>query len=265
MKQICIFFFSGTGMTKYVIERLANELGLLSAQVDLYPIEETQLPQISLNDYDTIGIAYPVHAFNAPKIVINFAKLLPDNLSKNVFLISTAGEDHPFNYSSSRLLMNILRKKQCHVFYDKQLYMPSNFAIQYDEQKVNDILSAVDAAIPQIAQDIYSSTEYKQNSSTLSTCFAWIGRAEWFGAIWLGKLFYADKNCTHCSICSVNCPNHNITNGNKVRFRWHCGLCMRCLYICPQNAIKICWPFRFLKFNEWYSNEKLSIGRKKRT
>jgi len=110
MKRICIFLFSGTGMTKYVIEQLAQALEPLSAQVDLYPIEETQLQQVSLNNYDLIGIAYPVHAFNAPKIVINFAKQLPDDLSKNIFLISTAGEDHPVNYSSSRLLMNILSK-----------------------------------------------------------------------------------------------------------------------------------------------------------
>ena len=265
MKQICIFLFSGTGMTKYVIEHLAQALEKLSAQVDICPIEETQIPNIHLNDYDTIGIAYPVHAFNAPKIVINFAKKLPDNLSKNVFLISTAGEDHPVNYASSQLLMKILRKKQCSVFYDKQLYMPSNFAIQYDETKVEGLLSSVNAAIPQIAQEISDSAERKQSTSALSTCMASIGRAEWFGAVWLGKLFYADKHCMHCGICSANCPNHNITNGNKVRFRWHCGLCMRCLYICPQNAIRIRWPFRFLKFNEWYTNENLAIGRRKRT
>lgn len=264
MKRICIFFFSGTGMTKYVIEQLVQALEPLSAQVDLYPIEETQLQQVSLNNYDLIGIAYPVHAFNAPKIVINFAKQLPDDLSKSVFLISTAGEDHPVNYSSSQLLMKILRKKQCSVFYDKQLYMPSNFAIQYDEIKVEELLSSVNAAIPQTAQEISSSAERKQSSSSMSTCMASIGRAEWFGAVWLGKLFYADKNCNHCGICSANCPNHNITNGNNVRFRWHCGLCMRCLYICPQRAIKIRWPFGFLKFNEWYTNEKLAIGRRKR-
>ena len=265
MKRICIFLFSGTGMTKYVIDHLAQALELLSLQVDVYPIEEVQLQQISFDDYDRLGIAYPVHAFNAPKIVVNFAKQLPDDLSKNVFLISTAGEDHPINYSSSQLLMKILRKKQCSVFYDKQLYMPSNFAIQYDEAKVAAILSTVDNAIPQITQEISSSMERKQSANALSTCMATLGRAEWFGAIWLGKLFYADKHCNHCGICAANCPNRNITNGNKVRFRWHCGLCMRCLYICPQRAIKIRWPFRFLKFNEWYANDKLAIGRRKRT
>lgn len=218
---------------------------------------------IPLKDYDTVGIAYPVHAFNAPKIVIDIARQLPKAQAINVFLISTAGEDHPVNYSSSGLLMKTLNKKNYSVFFDRQLYMPSNFAIKYDEPKVKQLLDAVNAETPQIAQDIANSTICKQHPGNLTKFMAIIGRIEWLGAKFMGKLYYSDKKCNHCGVCAVNCPNHNIVKGNHMHFKWHCGLCMRCLYICPQHSIKIRIPFKFITFDEWYNSDELLVGRKK--
>lgn len=148
------------------------------------------------------------------------------------------------------------------MFYDKQLYMPSNFTIKYDAPKVEQLIAAVNAEIPQIAHDIATSASYKRDSGFLSKCMACIGRAEWFGAIFIGKMFYADKKCSHCGVCANSCPNHNIVNGNRIHFKWHCGLCMRCMYICPQHAIKVHQPFKFISFDEWYKNEELLVGRK---
>ncbi|MBP1759077.1 MAG: 4Fe-4S ferredoxin [Firmicutes bacterium] len=263
MKRICVFLFSGTGMTKYVVNKITPELEKLQVKVDIYPIEKTQIQSIPLSTYDTVGIAYPVHAFNAPKIVVDFARQLPKVRASNVFLISTAGENHPVNYSSSRLLINILHKKNYHVFYDKQFYMPSNFAVKYDEPKAEQLIATANAEIPQTAHDIANLACCKRNNSFLSKSMAFIGRAEWFGAVFIGKLFYADKKCSHCGICADSCPNHNIVSGNHMRFKWHCGLCMRCLYICPQHAIKVHQPFKFISFEEWYTNEELLVGRKK--
>lgn len=262
MKRVCVFLFSGTGMTKYAINKIRLELEKLQVQVDIYPIENTKIQSILFSTYDMVGIAYPVHAFNAPKIVIDFVRQLPRTLTSNIFLISTAGEDHPVNYSSSRLLIKILQKKNSSVFYDKQLYMPSNFAIKFDESKVEQLIATVNAEVPQIAHDIVDLNFYKRDIGFLQKLMAFIGRAEWFGAVFIGKLFYIDKKCSHCGVCVRSCPNHNIVNKNAIRFKWHCGLCMRCLYICPQHAIKVHHPFKFISFNEWYKNEELWNERK---
>lgn len=265
MKNVCLFFFSGTGMTKYVVEQIATELKRLSITIDVYPIETTPVQNISFGMYDAMGIAYPVHAFNAPKIVINFAKSLPVTESTDAFLLCTAGDDHPVNYASSRLLIHILQRKNYRVFYDRLLGMPSNFVIRYDEPKVERLLSAVNSAAPQIAREIASLTPRKQTSGFATKIASVLGRAEWFGALFIGKLFYADKSCNHCGVCAKNCPNRNIACGKRIRFGWRCGLCMRCLYLCPRHAIRIRWPFRFIRFDSWYQNEKLAVGRRKNT
>ncbi len=237
MKKVCIFVFSGTGMTRYVVDKITQELEALDVAVDCYPIETAQIERIPLGAYDLLGIAYPVHAFNAPQIVINFAKQLPAAAACNVFLISTAGENNPVNYSSS------------------------NFAVKYDEPTAAKYLATATAETPQIAHDIATGAFDKRDGSILSKGMNLIGRAEWFGCVFIGKLFYADQQCNHCGLCAKSCPNQNIVNGARLHFKWHCGLCMRCLYICPRHAIRVHQPFTFISFDEWYKNKELSVGR----
>ena len=49
--KICIFLFSGTGMTKYVIENIKNLLEAKQAVVDIFLIENVKIENISLNNY----------------------------------------------------------------------------------------------------------------------------------------------------------------------------------------------------------------------
>ena len=70
-----ICYFSGTGNTMKVAMRYREILLQNDITVDLVKMEhDTRPEEIDLNTYDIIGFGYPVHAFNAPKIVIGFAK-----------------------------------------------------------------------------------------------------------------------------------------------------------------------------------------------
>jgi MinD superfamily P-loop ATPase len=95
-------------------------------------------------------------------------------------------------------------------------------------------------------------------SSMLHSSFAvkilsFVGRGEWPGAKMMRLFFYADKNCKRCDLCAEICPNQNIVMGKKsVNFKWNCGLCLRCFYMCPEKAIKIRRPARFIGLESWY-------------
>ena len=251
IKKICLYFFSGTGFTKYVTNKLVCEFEKRGISVDCFEIEKA--PALSVSEYDALGIAYPVHSFNAPKIVIDFARQLPATNGTDTFIVNTAGEDNKINYSSSNLLMKILNKKGYRVFYNKLIEMPSNFIVKYDEAKAAEIVNKTKADIPQIAQEILETKPFLLNGNFFSAIISVLGRAEWPGANMLGKWFYAKACCTRCGKCADNCPNQNITVTDKsVRFAWHCGLCMRCVYLCPENAISVRQPFKFICFDSWY-------------
>ena len=260
MGRIGIFYFSGTGTTRYVAEKLELELAKQQVQADIFDIAKTGASSVTLDDFDAIGVAYPVHAFNAPKIVIDFARRLPETQGMEAFIISVPAEYHVLNFDSSKLLISILRQKGFKVFYDKPFIMPCNFIIKYDEAKVNELLSQANAEIPPAARDIIDRVSLQQPSSRKSRFAAWAGRLEWRGAKSMGKYYYANEKCSNCGLCIYNCPNQNIRAGEKsAQFKRQCGLCMRCLYLCPKKAIKVRWPYRFIAFDSWYDNAELAI------
>ena len=259
MKKMCIYFFSCTGMTKYVVGKFVKEFERQGVFADCFKIEETHLHKNNLAEYDTLGIAYPVHSFNAPKIVIDFAKQLPKSNGTDTFIIHTGGEDHIVNYASSDLLIKILRKRGYRVFHNKLIEMPSNFIVKYKDERVKNILNKANEDIPFIANDIMELKPHSTRKNLGSKIMTFIGRAEWFGAHTTGKFYYANNNCTRCGRCINICPNKNIAmNKKSICFKWRCGLCMRCIYQCPENAICIRQPFKFFRFDEWYDEKTLT-------
>jgi ferredoxin len=60
-----------------------------------------------------------------------------------------------------------------------------------------------------------------------------------------GKDLAVNKACSQCGLCVRNCPAGNIYEKNgRIRFRFSCSCCMRCIYSCPKDALN----FRFLSF-----------------
>jgi len=262
MKNICIFLFSATGLTKYVIDKIKCEFETQQVNADIFYIEKTQIENVQFNNYDTVGIAYPIHSFNAPKIVIDFVKKLPSLKNINAFVLSTGGGSSSLNFSSSELLIKILKKKGFNVFYDRQFTMPSNFASKDDEAEVTNKINQIKEQIPVSVNEIINNIPTKPKSGFFSSFIAFVGRLEWFGLLIGGRIFYADKECNSCGICADNCPNHNIAKGNEhIYFKKHCGLCMRCVYLCPHNCIKAKRLYKFICFDKWYENEELSVTR----
>jgi len=259
MKKICLYLFSGTGMTEHVVNKLISELANNLISIDCFKIDKTDTKTISLSGYDAVGIAYPVHSFNAPKIVIDFVKHLPLTNGLNTFVIFTAGEEHIINSSSSDLLIKKLSRKGYQIFYNKLVEMPSNFIVKYEEERVNRILDKLDEDIPQIAMDIVTVKPYFEKKNFGSKISTFIGHSEKFGAPIIGKFFYPKKDCINCEKCVDNCPKENITRSEKsIRFNWRCCICMRCIYQCPENAISVRQPFKFIRFDEWYNPEMFS-------
>jgi len=257
MKKICLCFFSGTGMTKYVVDKTVNEFEQHGAVVDCFKIENTNAQDIAISKYDLFGIAYPCHASNAPQIVIDFVKKLPNAGNMNTFIIFTLGNEGELHNSSSNLLIKKLENKGYKVFYDKLIQMPLNFIYKDPDKVVRWVLKNANEMIPLIAKDIMALKSHFMKESTHSKRKHIIGRSEWLGCRISGKFFHAKSSCVQCGICVKNCPKQNIALTRKsVRFKHHCNWCMRCIYACPKQSIDVRRPFKFIRFNDgWYNSD----------
>ncbi|MDP3177754.1 MAG: 4Fe-4S binding protein [Spirochaetaceae bacterium] len=79
--------------------------------------------------------------------------------------------------------------------------------------------------------------------ATIGALFGLVGRRA------LGKLFFADSDCTRCGLCARICPAGTIEmkGGSGALFRtypfWkaNCENCCRCINLCPARAINSSW------------------------
>ena len=85
MKKICLYTFSGTGNTKLCGDYLKKHLEELGATVDHYVFTVLNLDYPDPNNYDLIGIGYPIHAFNIPEIFVKFLKNFK-KANENIYL-----------------------------------------------------------------------------------------------------------------------------------------------------------------------------------
>ncbi len=237
--KVLLCYFSGTGNTRKVINRFAEVFAEHEVSVDLYKIEENNFTY-NLDDYDMIGIGYPVHAFNAPSIILNFAKSLPEQKDKRTIIINTSGEPLKLNNISSLKLSKILTKKGYNITNEYHYCMPYNIIFRHTDNMAYKMWKTANDVIPIDCKEILNGKQAHLDKVFMGSFIAWLFRIEFWGGRFNGKRYKVNENCIHCNKCVNTCPTHNITiKDGKFHFGKNCIMCMRCSFYCPKAAIKI--------------------------
>lgn len=238
MKDCIIYYFSATGNTKLVCEKLAKQLEQRDMSVTLWAIEKTNPP--SPLDYDCVGIAYPVHGFNAPEPIDKFAKTLPPTNDKYLFVIKTGGEPLHINDASSRHFLKILSKKGYLFAGEYHYIMPYNIIFRHSDDMVALMRNALEKRLPIDADHIARGEIIKKKIPLRARATAAIVRIEHPAMHIIGRGFKVNYDkCLYCNKCVNRCPQQNIEIKNKkFEFKSYCIGCMRCAFDCPADAIK---------------------------
>lgn len=241
--MIGIFAFSGTGNTQIVVDNISNELDEKGKDIVQYRIEDS----FNINEHITIGkmdvliIGYPVYAYNAPKIVADFVKRLPQSNDQKVYLFKTSGEPFRFNNYSSYYLIRLLNQKGYKVMLELHILMPYNIIFRYEDSLAKQMYIIMKKRIKILVEDIISEKCQPIKVSLFGRFMSFLFRIQWPGARFNGLLYtIRKKKCIFCMKCIKDCPTKNITiKNNSIRFNSHCIMCMRCVQNCPADAIKI--------------------------
>lgn len=259
MSRIAIFMFSGTGNTKLVAEQYKKNFEKHNDETQIFNIESTNINAVDLSSFKKIGFAYPIHAFNAPQIVVDFAKSLP--ILKNpkyTFIFKTSGEPLKLNDASSQKLIKILQKKNFDVAFERHIVMPYNMIFRHNDIiakqmwiNAKGLVEIYSKLVLRAHREIVTQPLYKKLHTPLL-------RVEWPAAKLNGKLYKVDQNkCIHCGKCIESCPTNNIfEKDGKIKFGNNCIMCVRCSFNCPTNAINI-GMLNGWKVNGSYKLEKL--------
>lgn len=239
IKTVDFYYFSGTGNTLLVVEKMQETFQENGIKVNLYRIENLNPKQVNLNH--TIGLAFPIAVFSTYPFVWDFIHELPETKGTEIFMVDTMGG---FSGGIVGPVREIVKKKGYIPIGALEIQMPPNiFYIQDEESCKNKIDKGLMKAEEYALALIAGKTKWGRYPvlSDAMHLFS-IGTLKLTGVDLHQKffLFKTDKEkCNKCGICVNLCPIGNIKM-NEEEYPEHglnCEYCMRCVSFCPQQAI----------------------------
>ncbi len=239
--RIRIYFFSGTGNTAWVAHHLEEHLRSLGDEVTAHSCEKAKATEFNPQDWDMLGLLFPVHASSAPVIVQDFMRDLPPGDGMPLFAVTTAGYAagdtawyavRPLGEKGYRpfLLSNVLM--------GNNLYLPGLPVLFPTPEEMKPRLAKAEQKVSHLAELIHRQERLVEGAGVGGRLLGITQRAtdKWLNL----PAFYADEDCIRCGWCVSHCPVGNIEMTDEgVRFGDGCVHCMRCFNFCPKKAIQV--------------------------
>ena len=242
MKAV-LYVFSGTGNTMLVAELYKKFLE--GSDTQIYRLG-ADFPPPDPSGFDLVGFGYPVHGFNAPKVMVDFCRSLPavgkrGERAKRCFIFKSSGEGLSYNNYSSQKMIGILERKGYWFASERHYVMPYNMIFRHSPEMVKSEYVYAHAMTRLNCQELAAGVQEKVRTNPLKGWFVPLFRIEWLYARLQGPAMRVDMSkCIKCMKCVKSCPLNNIRyDGNKFRFGTNCALCVCCSFNCPSCAISI--------------------------
>lgn len=236
-----IFYFSGTGNSKFVAKNIADFQGdrLIAIPEELN--REGNSFEYKLIEKELVGFVYPVYAWGPPQIVLDFIGRLKITGGKPyVFSLCTCGDEEG---KTTKILEKALENKGIKLNSAFTIIMPNNYIISFDidskEVEKDKILKAR-GKLKDINEillnrksevfDINPGSFPRLKSTVINPLFNKYGRST--------KKFYSTTACTGCGLCQRVCPIHTIKVEKKPSWGTECTQCLGCINSCPTRAIQ---------------------------
>ena len=249
MKNIVIYYFSGTGNTWWVAQELKKNLSSKKNNVEVFSIETLTLEEIisQVNNCDHIVLGFPVYGSTAPKLFLDFINNLPfAQNSQTLTVFSTqalASGDAAYHVGKKLIDKGYSLRQAAHFRMMNNLHIPQfKFYPPKNDQRVNDLHNKSLPKINRLSDKINNNKSYITGKHSLGTILGKFQRKNVDKFIdKVSSQFYINSStCINCDKCQRICPTQNIVKTeNSYLFDTNCNFCMRCYSQCPQAAILI--------------------------
>ena len=234
-----VFYFSGTGNTKYVAENLAKQM-----RSDCYSIEEQQDFDALIRENNTVCFCYPIYCSGVPRIMREFAEGLKMALKgKRVAIFCT---QVMYSGDGARAFTDIFPENWFKVVYAEHFFMPNNLCNVLPEWTFDDRLIrwekfCADRKIKRISRHIMGGKVHKRGFNKISYKMGYAQRKYQLGADEKAKNgVEVSDDCVKCGLCVKKCPMQNFELGEeKAVPKGNCIYCYRCVNLCPKKAITV--------------------------
>lgn len=233
-----ILYFTGTGNSKYIAEKLAEITGQELFSIN-HAIKNNYWPDIDSKD----GLVFvtPTYAYRIPRLVSSWIRQVKFTACKKVWFFMNYGSTMADAGKYNRTLAS---EKNFTYMGTRGVLMPENYIALFtvpakDESKR--IIEKAQMEINKSGEFIKKDKHFPEYSSKVSGSFlSSVVNPIFYTAIVKDKKFLSNDKCISCGTCARLCPLNNITLEKDGRPSWHgnCTHCMACISYCPVEAIE---------------------------
>lgn len=240
-RKAIIYCFSGTGNTEKMAMEYKKVFTENNVETIIYKVSDNLDDMPNPNDYNLVGIAYPIHGFNPPYPIFDLVKKFPKLENKKIFIIKSSGEPLTINNVSSEPIMARLKPKGYILTNEYHYIMPYNIMFRHTDEMASKMYKTAKALCTIEAKEVLEGRERLLKKFPFGRLISFIFRIEHPAMKINGNFFKVKNICTHCNLCVKKCPVNNIYNDENgdIKFKNKCVMCTSCAFRCPVDAITI--------------------------
>ena len=232
-----ILYFSGTGNSKYVAQRMADGLGDTLCSMndrikagDISPVEAGS----------RLVVVTPTYAWRIPRLVRDWLLHTELTGAGQVWFVMTCGSEIG---SADRYNRRLCREKGLTCMGTAQIIMPENYIAMFNAPQPDEARRIAAKAEPDIDRVIAAVREGRELPATRCNLYDRLMSGPvnpvFYGCFVRDRAFAAGDACTGCGQCVRLCPTNNITlQAGKPIWGGDCTHCMACICRCPAAAIE---------------------------
>ncbi|WP_296112203.1 EFR1 family ferrodoxin [uncultured Anaerococcus sp.] len=232
-----ILYFSATGNSEYLANKLGNELN--ENVIDLFSLIKEGRSQTFLSESPFV-LVNPTYSWRVPRFISEYLLNCDFEGSRDFYLVINYGDScgNAYKYikdDAEKLGLNF-----------KGLYglkMPENYLMLFDleSDEVNqDIINQASRYIGEIATYIRNKKDFPKEKVGFAGRFqSKVINPIFFKYIARDNKFYATDKCISCGLCEKVCVLNNISyRDGKPIWKGNCTHCSACISKCPELAIE---------------------------
>ncbi|WP_455616701.1 EFR1 family ferrodoxin [Eisenbergiella sp.] len=234
-------YFSGTGNSKYCIEKFLQEY---DPKAEAFSIEEEELPK-KMEQHKELVFSYPVQFSNLPKIVRDFVNQHQQIWrGKRIFVIATMGL---FSGDGAGILARMLQQYGAVITGGLHLKMPDSIsdekALKRPIEENRLLVANAGKKAAEAARNTRKGTPPQDGIGPFCHLAGLFGQRLYFynrTKHYTDKLKIDSSSCIGCGQCAAVCPMKNITVvDGSAKSGDQCTMCYRCISRCPQQCITL--------------------------
>lgn len=238
-----IFYFSGTGNSKFIAEKLAKIL-----EDDIFSINDFYKNNFCTSSFGSLEITSsgpyifvsPTYAWRLPKIVQKFIENVNFTKNQAAYFIQTCSSEVGNSAHYAKRLCDQVGLKYMGL---AAIVMPENYLALFptpDQEESLELIRKALQKVPAIAKTIRNQQMLEvEPELTRLGLLSHLVNPLFYPFVVKAKKFHYTAKCISCGKCAEVCPLNNVKlENNKPTWAKNCTHCMACIAYCPVEAIE---------------------------